>query len=163
MNHPNTLLPQIEEALSLEDKTRALHTVSALLQNKIAHYTWVGFYFMNAEKQILHLGPYTGLPTEHTEIAYGKGICGQVAESGKTYISDDVYAEANYIACSIDVLAEIVLPIFDTTGNLLAQLDIDSNKKAAFGKEDEAFLATVCEKIGTAIEGKLDFTNFVRS
>lgn len=160
MTQLNTLLPQIELALSIEDKKKALHKVSALLQNKVSHYTWIGFYFMDSEHSTLHLGPYTGLPTEHTEIPYGKGICGQVAESGKTYISDDVYTEANYIACSIDVLAEIVLPIFDSKGNLLAQLDIDSNKKAAFTKEDEAFLTTICKKIGAAIEGKLTYSNF---
>jgi L-methionine (R)-S-oxide reductase len=155
------LLPSLESALEIDDKRKALHRVSAILQNKVGHYTWVGFYFMNHTDKTLHLGPYTGLPTEHTVINYGKGICGQVAVSGKTYVADDVSQEDNYIACSIDVHAEIVLPIFDEAGVLIAQLDIDSNKRASFTQDDERFLTDLCIRIGKNIAHRLGHQDFL--
>ena len=124
-----------------------LESIAILLNNEIAHYNWVGFYFMNDQTQILELGPYVGPPTDHTRIPYGKGICGQVAESGETFVVQDVHAQDNYIACSISVQSEIVVPIY-SDGKLVAQLDIDSNSKSPFSQDDEHFLEALCEKIG---------------
>ena len=124
----------------------ALRKVCLLINQNLEHYNWVGFYFMNHTTKKLHLGPYVGAATDHTIIDFGKGICGQVAISGDTFISADVNAESNYIACSIDVKSEIVVPMYKAE-KLIGQIDIDSHKKDRFGAEDEAFLKQVNELI----------------
>ena len=69
-----------------------LQQLCDLLQRTLNHYTWVGFYFANADTRTLHLGPYCGAPTDHTSIPFGKGICGQVAESNTPFLVPDVSA-----------------------------------------------------------------------
>jgi GAF domain-containing protein len=101
---------------------------------------------MNDKKRILEIGPYIGAKTDHTEIAFGKGICGQVAVSGKTFVVDDVYAQDNYLACSIQTKAEIVVPLF-SNDILIGQLDIDSHEKDPYSEEDVNFLESLCNLI----------------
>lgn len=122
--------------LNRDDK---LKNVCVLLNNKIPHYDWVGFYFAVPEEKVLHLGPYSGPETDHTVIPFGKGICGQVAVSNQAFLVDDVTAQDNYIACSITVKSEIVVPLF-VNGVNIGQIDIDSNKINAFSGDDQAFL-----------------------
>ena len=92
------------------------------------------------------LGPYVGEPTDHTVIPFGIGICGQVAISNKNFVVPDVWAQDNYIACSITVKAEIVVPIF-VNGKNIGQIDIDSNTTDPFTENDERFLEYVCAEI----------------
>lgn len=117
-----------------------------LLKDNVYHYDWVGFYILDKQEAKLHLGPYIGKPTEHTVIAVGKGVCGQVAENKKLKIVQDVTQEGNYIACSIDVQSEIVVPILKD-GNFMAEIDIDSHSPAPFTIDDENFLTAVCQKL----------------
>ncbi|APA91282.1 GAF domain-containing protein [Myroides sp. ZB35] len=121
------------------DRTEKLKQVCVLLNEKIAHYDWVGFYFAVPEERVLHLGPYSGPETDHTVIPFGKGICGQVAVSNETFLVEDVTAQDNYIACSITVKSEIVVPLF-VDGVNIGQIDIDSNTINAFTAEDQSFL-----------------------
>uniref|UniRef100_UPI0039A575ED GAF domain-containing protein n=1 Tax=Ornithobacterium rhinotracheale TaxID=28251 RepID=UPI0039A575ED len=125
----------------------ALQKICQLLYDEVQHFNWVGFYFKNGDKQELKLGPYVGAPTEHTLIPYGKGICGQVAVSNETFISQDVSAEENYLACSLDTKAEIVVPIFKQ-GQNVGQIDIDSHYANSITPEDEKLLHYLCERIG---------------
>ncbi len=118
------------------------------LEQNIEHYTWVGFYFANHETQTLHLGPYVGAPTDHTEIPFGKGICGQVAVSNTNFVVPDVAAQDNYIACSFTVKSEIVVPLF-VDGKNIGQIDIDSNVLDPFSEKDERFLEFVNEQVAT--------------
>lgn len=137
------LLQEIESHLAKGlNETEALRGVCAIIAEKLEKYDWVGFYFMNHQSRKLHLGPYVGNPTDHTVIDFGKGICGQVAESGKTFVVDDVNAQDNYIACSIDVRSEIVVPLY-RGDELIGQIDIDSHQLKAFGADDEQFLTQV--------------------
>ncbi len=132
-------------------KFEKLMTVCELLEAHIDYYDWVGFYFKNGNKNELKLGPYVGEPTDHTIIPFGKGICGQVAVSDKNFVVPDVAAQDNYIACSITVKAEIVIPIF-VYGENIGQIDIDSNTANPFTEEDERFLEFVCEEVATLLE-----------
>ncbi|MHA6278563.1 GAF domain-containing protein [Salinimicrobium sp. CAU 1759] len=127
-----------------------LAEVCELLKAEIDYYTWVGFYFKNGDKNELKLGPYAGEPTDHTIIPFGKGICGQVAVSNKNFVVPDVSAQDNYIACSIHVKAEIVVPLFKN-GENIGQIDIDSNVPDPFTEEDERFLEFVNEKVAEII------------
>jgi GAF domain-containing protein len=132
-------------ALSRDEKLQA---ICQLLNENVAHYNWVGFYFANHENKTLHLGPYVGAPTDHTEIPFGKGICGQVAESNANFVVPDVAAQDNYIACSFTVKSEIVVPLF-VNGINIGQIDIDSHVLDPFTEEDERFLEFVNSEVAT--------------
>lgn len=126
-------------AISRDEK---LLLVCQLLEQHIPYYTWVGFYFADHKTKTLHLGPYVGAPTDHTVIPFGKGICGQVAESNTNFVVPDVQAQDNYIACSFTVKSEIVVPLF-VRGENIGQIDIDSNVLDPFTEADERFLEFV--------------------
>jgi GAF domain-containing protein len=132
---------------SIEDK---MQSICDLLNNKLKNYDWTGFYKSDIENRTLHLGPYTGEASDHTTIPYGKGICGQVAETEKTFLIDDVSAESNYISCSINVKSEIVVPIIKD-GIMVGQIDIDSNTSAAFTNEDQHLLEQICTELASYI------------
>lgn len=123
-----------------------LQQVCELLKENVPHYDWVGFYFKNGDKNELKLGPYVGAPTDHTIIPFGKGICGQVALSNQNFVVPDVSAQDNYIACSITVRAEIVVPLF-VNGENIGQIDIDSNTPDPFTAQDERFLEFINAEI----------------
>ncbi|SFN55510.1 GAF domain-containing protein [Bizionia echini] len=133
--------------LSVDNRLLA---ICALLEKEISYYNWVGFYFKNGDKSELKLGPYVGEPTSHTIIPFGKGICGQVAISNQNFVVPDVSAQDNYIACSLTVKAEIVVPIFVNNQNI-GQIDIDSNTPDPFTDMDERFLEFVCKKVATIL------------
>jgi len=143
-----TLKPLIEQIIADNKNSvdKRLLQICELLESHISYYNWVGFYFRNGNKEELVLGPYVGAPTDHTVIPFGKGICGQVAVSNENFVVPDVTAQDNYIACSITVKAEIVVPIF-VNGENIGQIDIDSNTPNPFTKDDERFLEFVCVKI----------------
>ena len=128
---------------SIDEKLLA---ICQLLQNNVPHYNWVGFYFADHTSKTLHLGPYVGEPTDHTIIPFGKGICGQVAESNQNFVVPDVAAQDNYIACSFVVKSEIVVPLF-VNGINIGQIDIDSNTIDPFTVEDERFLEFVNQEV----------------
>lgn len=128
------------------DVTSCLQRICELLKKEVSYYDWVGFYFRNGEKEELKLGPYAGEPTDHTIIPFGKGICGQVALSNQNFVVPDVTAQDNYIACSITVKAEIVIPLF-VNGQNIGQIDIDSNTPDPFTKDDERFLEFVTAEV----------------
>ncbi|MER3319910.1 MAG: GAF domain-containing protein [Allomuricauda sp.] len=143
-----SLEPKVLEIV--KDKTKSidirLGEICELLRDNVEHYDWVGFYFKNGDKNELKLGPYAGAPTDHTIIPFGKGICGQVAVSNENFVVPDVAAQDNYIACSITVKAEIVVPLF-VNGENVGQIDIDSNTPDPFTDEDERFLEFINEKV----------------
>ncbi|MGE8432113.1 GAF domain-containing protein [Chryseobacterium joostei] len=123
-----------------------LEKVCHLLDQEISYFNWTGFYFKNGDKDELILGPYVGAPTDHTIIPYGKGICGQVAVSNETFVVPDVHKESNYLSCSIDTKAEIVVPIFKD-GKNIGQIDIDSHTVDPFTNEDRELLEWLCNEV----------------
>ena len=125
---------------------KKLELICVILRNNVRHYDWVGFYFAKPDENMLILGPFAGEPTEHIEIPYGRGICGQSAETGKIFIVDDVRKENNYLACNVNVKSEMVVPIFKH-GKFIGELDIDSHSVAPFTREDKLFLKRVCEYV----------------
>jgi|TARA_B100001093_G_C26848733_1_gene1024088 GAF domain-containing protein len=133
-----------------KEVNQTLTSICDALKSKIPHYDWVGFYFKNDKKRELVLGPYAGKPTDHSTIPFGKGICGQVAVSNKNFVVPDVQAQDNYIACSLEVKSEIVIPIF-VKGENIGQIDIDSNTLNPFSKADETFLEFICAKVATLL------------
>jgi L-methionine (R)-S-oxide reductase len=151
--HLQDLKGQIKSIVKDENQTvdYRLHSICQLLESQVPYYNWVGFYFKHGDRDELKLGPYVGAPTDHTIIPFGKGICGQVAVSNKNFVVPDVKAQDNYIACSITVKAEIVVPIF-VNGENIGQIDIDSNTADPFSEDDERFLEYVCKKVAGIID-----------
>ena len=126
------------ENLNLKD---SLNFICEFLQKNIKGYDWVGYYFHNDKNQLV-LKTYFGLKTDHTIIPFGKGICGQTAESNMHIIVDDVNDEENYISCNINVKSEIVVPLFSNNKNI-GQIDIDSNTVGRFTLDDLKFLKKI--------------------
>lgn len=139
-----SLLARIERLLATGGSPmESLNALCGVLRTEVEGYDWVGFYLVDPESErTLRLGPYAGEPTEHLLIPFGRGICGQAAERGETITVDDVSSEANYLACSLAVRSEIVVPVYHE-GCLVGELDIDSHRKARFGLEDREFLEAV--------------------
>ena len=94
------------------------------LKREIPYYDWVGFYFKNGEKKELKLAEFSGEPTEHTIIPFGKGICGQVAITNENFVTQDVHEQTNYICCGWKVKSEIVIPVM-VRGKNIGEIDID--------------------------------------
>ena len=122
-----------------------LATAVEVLQEGFEHYSWVGIYLVEGEDLVL--GPWRGPEaTEHVRIPVGQGVCGAAAASGRTEIVDDVNADPRYLACFPSTRSEIVVPIA-RDGRVVGEIDIDSDRPAAFGDEDRAFLEQVAELI----------------
>jgi len=138
----NEVLKKITELVEI-NPADLLFQICELLKKEVYHYDWVGFYILDKEKNELVLGPFAGKPTPHTNIAVGKGICGQVAESGQIMVVQDVTQVENYISCGLDVQSEIVVPVLKQ-GKFMAELDIDSHSPAPFTSADSIFLSKVC-------------------
>jgi GAF domain-containing protein len=144
------LLTETEMILS-KGSSDPLYAVCKLLRDRVDHYDWVGFYLVDCEKEReLVLGPYVGEPTEHTNIGFGQGICGQAADTGKLFLIQDVSREDNYLSCSPEVRSEIVLPIFHE-GMLVGELDIDSHQFEPFSDLDTELLGGICAIVSSYI------------
>ena len=141
----NNLLNQVKEIIENQsDRVEKLDDICLLLRDNVMYYDWVGFYLINPLKKTeLLLGPFAGAPTEHVKITFGKGICGQAAETKSTIIAQDVSKEINYLSCSPIVKSEIVVPIVKNE-RFIGELDIDSNDISAFSEDDKEFLEEVC-------------------
>ena len=129
----------LETSSSLEE---SLKWICNLLKKRVQKYHWVGYYMNDEKNKRLVLKCFSGKPTSHKIIPYGKGVCGQVANKKKTIIVDDVESEENYISCNIDVKSEIVVPLF-LNNIIMGQIDIDSNFPSAFNSHDELFLIEI--------------------
>ena len=142
------LKPRVQAIIQNDVSTRdeKLLEICLLLNKNLDHYNWVGFYFANHDTQTLHLGPYVGAETDHIVIPFGKGICGQVAESNQNFVVPNVAAQDNYIACSFTVKSEIVVPLF-VDGKNIGQIDIDSHVIDPFSELDERFLEFVNSEV----------------
>jgi L-methionine (R)-S-oxide reductase len=138
LTHPEAL-----EAIRRADDPLA--TAVEVLQTDFEHYSWVGIYLVEGDELVL--GPWQGPEaTEHVRIPVGQGVCGAAAASGRTEIVDDVNADPRYLACFPSTRSEIVVPI-SHEGRVVGEIDIDSDRPAAFGQEDRSFLEQVAELV----------------
>jgi L-methionine (R)-S-oxide reductase len=134
-----TLRRTIEQASAHTD---ALRQVVSILKNTMPDYSWVGVYLLEGDELVL--GPFLGKPSPHTRIPLNAGICGAAASTKKTIVVDDVDADPRYLACSLETRSEIVVPIM-RGHEVLGEIDIDSDRKAAFGPLDRDLLEEVAD------------------
>ena len=130
----------LAEVAAAPDRQAALRGSVERLKQGVPQYTWVGVYLLDGDELVL--GPFVGKPSPHTRIPLGRGICGAAATEQATIIVDDVHADPRYLACSLETRSEIVVPIM-REGRVLGELDIDSDRAAAFGDNDRALLEQV--------------------
>jgi L-methionine (R)-S-oxide reductase len=122
-----------------------LDRVVEALRSRFSHYTGVYLYWMDGPGALV-LRAYRGRPTEHVRIPVDRGICGRAAREKRTVIVDDVTADPSYLACSLETRSEIVVPIM-WGGQVLGEIDIDSDVPAAFAEGDRRFLEDVAAAI----------------
>jgi L-methionine (R)-S-oxide reductase len=143
------LLAAIRSAIAAApNATSAMQQAVRLLKDGMPNYTWVGIYILDGNELVL--GPYIGKPSPHTRIPLGRGICGAAAAEKATIVVDDVNADPRYLACSTETRSEIVVPIM-REGDVLGELDIDSDRAAAFGSLDRALLEPVAAMLADAM------------
>jgi GAF domain-containing protein len=127
--------------------TARMATVASMLANSFEHYFWTGFYVVDPEKpDELVVGPYQGT-LGCLRIAFGRGVCGTAAATGQTQVVEDVHAFPGHIACDSRSASEIVVPVFDGQGRLMAVFDVDSESPAAFDDDDAQGLETILRSV----------------
>jgi L-methionine (R)-S-oxide reductase len=149
------LLPNVKVIIEGSgSREKKLQRICDLLRREVPYFDWVGFYLTDAENpDDLVLGPFNGAPTEHVRISVGTGICGRAAHTRRMFVVQDVSKETNYLACSPDVKAEIVLPVL-IGGRVWGELDIDSHTLAPFSSEDGEFLGKVCSLVADMVRSE---------
>ncbi len=128
-------------------RDQKLQDICQLLADEVDLFDWVGFYLVDPEaERELVLGPFVGEATDHVRIPFGRGICGQAAETEETFVVQDVNEADNYLSCSADVKSEIVVPVMKNN-KFVAELDIDSHTKNAISDDHRALLEKVCDLV----------------
>ncbi|RMA79425.1 GAF domain-containing protein [Umboniibacter marinipuniceus] len=128
------------------DLIALLSTICCELHQSFDYYHWTGFYRTVAPQQ-LKVGPYQG---GHgcLDIHFDRGICGAAAKQAETQLVEDVHARADHIACASTTNSEIVVPVTNQNGQVIAVLDVDSDDPAAFDEIDQQYLEQLCQWIG---------------
>jgi GAF domain-containing protein len=125
----------------IDDPIAGMATVAAALHHGFGHL-WTGFYRVVLPGELLRVGPYQGT-VGCLEILFGKGVCGTTAARRETIIVPDVHAFPGHITCDERSRSEIVVPVFGAGHELIAVLDIDSEKPAALDEEDRVGLERI--------------------
>ena len=130
---------ELEALLTEElDAVAAMASFASVLHHALPQASWTGFY-RRISTERLQIGPYQGKPG-CTEIPFDRGVCGAAAREHRTHLVDDVHAFPGHIACDVAAKSEIVVPVYDSKGELVAVLDVDSLDLAAFDEVDRAEL-----------------------
>jgi GAF domain-containing protein len=133
----------------LEDETdwvAALATIACEVHQALPYSDWTGFYRVVAP-ELLVIGPYQG---KHgcLRIEFSRGVCGAAARTKTTQRVEDVRTRSEHIACSATTRSEIVVPVLSEAGELLAVLDLDSDRVGAFNEVDQHELEALCAELG---------------
>lgn len=123
--------------------TARMATVASMLAASFEAFFWTGFYVVDpARERELVVGPYQGT-LGCLRIAFGRGVCGAAAASGRTQLVPDVHAFPGHIACDGRSRSEVVVPVFEPSGALIGVLDVDSDRPAAFDEVDVEWLEKI--------------------
>jgi GAF domain-containing protein len=115
------------------DDIALMATINSVLSNRFDHYFWTGFYRVCGDRLVV--GPYIGT-VGCLQIEFGRGVCGTAAQKRETIVVPDVHQFPGHIACDPNSRSEIVVPVFDNAGALVAVFDVDSDRPDAFDEED---------------------------
>ncbi|MBN9466333.1 GAF domain-containing protein [Brevundimonas sp.] len=127
--------------------TARMATVASMLADAFGHFFWTGFYVVAPDRaDELVVGPYQGT-LGCLRIAFGRGVCGTAAATRRTQIVEDVHAFPGHIACDSRSASEIVVPVLDSEGRLIAVFDVDATEPAAFDADDQVALERLMTKV----------------
>jgi L-methionine (R)-S-oxide reductase len=144
------LLPQLRALLEGEtDETACMANTAAALMDVFPQH-WIGFYRVSGNELVL--GPFQG-PIACTRIQKGKGVCGTAWMRNETIVVDDVDQFPGHIACSALSKSEIVVPLRNNQGDVMAVLDIDSDRHGAFDEAMKIGFEQICSMLSTHIYG----------
>ena len=128
------------------DEIALMATIACEVHHSDDRFDWTGFYRVT-EPQMLKIGPYQGGHGCLT-ITYDRGICGAAARTGKSQIVPNVHERPEHIACSSTTNSEIVIPVKNSNGDVVAVLDLDSDEFDAFSENDISLAQDICEWLG---------------
>lgn len=128
----------VEVLRGVDDDVAKMATISCLVHHAFGHL-WTGFYRVVEPGALLRVGPYQGT-LGCLDIRFGRGVCGTAAATGVTQVVDDVHAFPGHIACDGRSRSEIVVPVRNAAGALIAVFDVDSEHLATFTDEDRVGL-----------------------
>lgn len=140
----DALLPQIKSLTEGEaDPVANMANIAAALREAFGWW-WVGFYRV-VDRELV-LGPFQG-PVACTRIAFGRGVCGTAWKSAQSLLVPDVNAFPGHIACSSASTSEIVVPVFDKDRQVIAVLDVDSERTDVLDQVDVTYLEQIAALI----------------
>ncbi len=140
----------LQTALKSGSRKESVQSFLRILRDSFTSYSWVGVYLVMGDKLVLEA--YAGdAETEHVSILIGQGICGTAAKTGETIVVPDVSKDPRYLMCFPSTRSEIVVPIKGTKG-VLGEIDIDSDRLAAFSSQDEGFLEEAAHLLAEFLE-----------
>jgi GAF domain-containing protein len=146
-----TILKSLSEAaLGGADRHALATSLVTAVARAVPAASWVGVYWLEGDELVL--GPYLGPPTDHTRIPVGVGVCGTAVAEDRDQIVDDVRQRPNYLACSARVKSEIVV-LIRSAGRVVGQLDLDSERLAAFGPDVHVTLKAAADSFGGLLAG----------
>ena len=127
------------------DSVALMATVACEVHHSDDRFDWTGFYRVTGP-EMLKIGPYQG---GHgcLQIPFAKGVCGAAARSGETQLVPDVEAFPGHIACASSTKSELVIPVCDASGSLIAVFDIDSDQPDAFSDQDAQALEQILQGV----------------
>ena len=134
------LLPQLQSLVEGEtDFIANLANVAAALK-EVFGWWWVGFYLVKGNELVL--GPFQG-PVACTRIGFGKGVCGTAWKEKRSILVPDVNQFPGHIACSSASVSEIVVPVFNKENEVIAVLDVDSERYDVLDEVDVVWLEKI--------------------
>ena len=136
----------------IHDPITAMATAACVLHQRLPYASWTGFYRVVAPR-LLRVGPYQG-PLGCLEIPFDRGVCGAAAREGAVQLVPDVHAFPGHLACDAAARSEIVVPIRNSQGDLVAVLDLDSRQPAAFDDNDREGLQRIAERLRVYMNGE---------
>ncbi len=139
------LLPQIVSVVEDEPDLIARMANTAAMIHETFGFWWTGFYRVANERELV-LGPFQG-PLACTRIRRGRGVCGTAWDKDETQVVPDVEAFPGHIACSSASRSEIVVPVHDASGKVIAVLDIDSEHLSTFDETDKEWLEQIVKQL----------------
>ncbi len=128
-----------------DDQVALMATMVCELHHADDRFDWTGFYRVTGP-EMLKIGPYQG---SHgcLKIPFSRGVCGAAAREGRVQLVPDVDAFPGHIACASTTRSELVLPVRDGTGTLIAVFDIDSDQPDAFSQKDATALGDILQSV----------------
>lgn len=131
------------------DPIALMATLACEIHHADARFDWTGFYRVVAP-EVLKIGPYQGGHGCLT-IPFSRGVCGAAARTGEVQLVPDVEAFPGHIACASSTRSELVLPVWDGSGALIAVLDIDSDQPDAFDQQDADGMAKILRTVFSTV------------